>query len=214
MHHNNNYGRQSLSPAISQNITMQYSTFFPSGAAVTGLFNCRCPTAVSRFIISVIFDTFQCKPRWTWPHIGVKVFKTALPPQAHRNSASTIVFICAALFISAAFQHSLPNSVLAQVTKLVFRVHRGHNFALKAATRLCNAVQHVVHACCQIVPAITLKMGLIMPANTPTCQYQHPMTAASRINFFAPFVGSNNVLNAVVHNHKYTAKPMVLQWGV
>lgn len=195
MHHNNNYGRQSLSPAISQNITMQYSTFFPSWAAIVGLRNCVRPSAVIRCVIPIIFDAFQRKPRWTWPHIGVKVFKTALPLKAHSNPARTVVLERLTFFVAAAFKHSLPNFVFTQMTGLVFRIHRGHNFALKAAARLCGSVKHVMHNRFRFFSAIAQKIGFRMPANALTDKHQKPIPASCRINFAPPFVRGNDAFN-------------------
>lgn len=136
MHHNNNYGRQSLSPAISQNITMQYSTFFPSWAAIVGLRNCVRPSAVIRCVILFVIAAINAQTRWRVSHIGKKVFKAVAPPRAHNNSSRSVPFVSVAVGVMAAIFHSLPYRVNPRPLHAMRGVAFNQNLAVPAPTGL------------------------------------------------------------------------------
>jgi hypothetical protein len=58
---------------------------------ITNLFSGGCPSAIGRFVISVIVDPIdRMLFRWWFAHIGKKGFKTAAPSVAHLDSTASV----------------------------------------------------------------------------------------------------------------------------
>ncbi len=58
---------------------------------VSGLHSWQIPSAITRFIIAIVVNSIdRMQLRWTRPHVGVEVLKTAAPSVAHGNAASPI----------------------------------------------------------------------------------------------------------------------------
>ncbi len=90
-----------LNKSSSYRIMKLWHTAFSS---ITSLFFACCPPAISRFIISIIVNTFQSITEWTRAYIFVELAKRFQPIFANSNSPTAIPFIspiigiCTSLF--------------------------------------------------------------------------------------------------------------------
>lgn len=82
----------------------------PRCSAVIGLFFSSGPTAVARFVVSVIVNSFQSQSARLCSHIGKKKDKR-VPPIANRNAPTSVSFKPRNIWVSATRQHCSPNCV-------------------------------------------------------------------------------------------------------
>jgi hypothetical protein len=81
------------------------------------LFAFRGPTTVARLVIPVVVDAINGKPWRTWPHVFQKLLEVFRPFAAHRNAASPIPLVGAAVFVEAPALYASPNAVLVRMRK-------------------------------------------------------------------------------------------------
>ena len=73
------------------------------------------PSAIPRFVVSVIVDAVQGCALWSWPHVVAKCLKRRAPSVAHHNATTTIVAVLRVLFSVAAISHSFPASKFRRI---------------------------------------------------------------------------------------------------
>lgn len=78
--------------------------------AITCLLGVRCPTAITRFVVTIIVDAVKCGSCWAFTHINKKILKFH-PPIAHLNTPSAIPFKAARVYTGAPRNHTLPSFV-------------------------------------------------------------------------------------------------------
>lgn len=73
---------------------------------IVGLFNDWSPLAISRLVVSVVVDSFQCVPLRTISHVGVELFKRISPLLAHCYPTIRIVTTLVGSGATSRFRHT------------------------------------------------------------------------------------------------------------
>lgn len=127
-------------------------------------FSC-CPAAITRLVMPIVIDSFNCKiSTRTRTHIAQKCFKAIIPSLTNCNSPATIIRKILVLRIKTALPHLLPN--------VVFR-------SFRSSVSIPN---------CVAIAATTLKFGQMRFLNTflgATLTLAHPATMAARLVWHA-----------------------------
>ncbi len=92
------------------------------------------PTAVARFVIAVVFDSFQrVFDAWTLSHVCIKVFKR-IPPLANTNASAPVIVKCSSISVVAPHPHPLPNFIFWKRTHAMTQKPLVLSFFQKAST--------------------------------------------------------------------------------
>lgn len=79
------------------------------------LFSWRSPSAIGRFVVSIIVDSIELVAVRTWTHVGVE-FVEVFPAPANFNFSSTVAFIGWVGWIKAALFHRFPRMIGGAIT--------------------------------------------------------------------------------------------------
>lgn len=102
---------------------------------VFALFLLCCPSAVARFVVSVVVYTIKRMiERWTFAHIREKIIK-GIPSLANGYSSTAIVFPRTKARVATARPHSNPSAMLRALRFLMGRFVSQSDFTLLATTR-------------------------------------------------------------------------------
>lgn len=75
---------------------------------VSGLFFLRCPFAIFRAVIMIVFDAFETFSNWSFSHVIDKVFKLYTPSWAYGNSTATVSIVVFCRRLITTFNHRSP----------------------------------------------------------------------------------------------------------
>ncbi len=125
-------------------------------ATVVGLFFSCCPSAVRRFVITVIVDTVKGMARArAWANICIKRDEGFTPSLAHGNSSASISRVDNPSRIFATLFHRLPSVVFGCAIHSMRSVCRAIDFGFVAATRHSATISKQGSLYCFLRAAIT-----------------------------------------------------------
>jgi hypothetical protein len=112
--------------------------------SISSLFFARGPTAIFRFIITIVVNAFQsvfgC---WPFPHVLQKILKRMPPTPANANSSSAIKRKGVIFRIVATSNGLTPGSVFWSLRSPVCRQACARDFSMQAAATLCPTIKEL-----------------------------------------------------------------------
>ena len=85
--------------------------YYKATATISCLFHACRPSAILRFIVSVVVNSIKCLVLWSRSHICQKIFKGIYPAFANSNPAPAIKRPCWNIWTIATAFHGLPDSI-------------------------------------------------------------------------------------------------------
>lgn len=125
-------------PPFHRGDSTEADTVLSRHARVLDLFHTSRPPHVTGRVVMLVIDAIQCElPRWSSAHVGQERAEIMPPPLTHLNASPAIVPILRVLWIVAALNHRLPQSVLWTFT------HPMSFEPSDASTGMCASSQQV-----------------------------------------------------------------------
>ena len=130
---------------------------------VSGLFRPCSPFAISGFIIAIVINALNAvRRRWSWSHIGQKVFKPA-PSFTDLNSTTPVVFIARVSITSASGVKKTPNAMFWSACQFVGDGTKLLLFPLQASATFCISKAKPFSWINLLVPAFAKTKPLCSP---------------------------------------------------
>lgn len=167
---------QRLRPSVERQITVV--------PFVRGLFQIGGPSAVSRFVIAVVVDSFDAVlTRRHWSHVGQESGKVIPPPIANLNPSATVVRVSAERWRVAALNGSSPDAIFGRVASTVRGVELAVNLAAPAAAarRLLGSQRGCRHADLYAAVACAFPLGLLADSRTRSGHQQSTKALSKKI---------------------------------
>ena len=130
-------GQIEVTCQVFQRASKSAEGVFLRSALVVSLFLARCPSAIGRFVISVIVDSVnRMLSRGPESHIGMEVFEGIKPALTDCDSSSAVDAIAMIVQPRASVDHIGPDTVFRRFTHLVCGFC-GQHFSFDASARVC-----------------------------------------------------------------------------
>ena len=104
------WGNLDFPGPLVQSLRFTIERQFSIRACVISLLKGACPTAVVRFVISVVVFSIQTLSGRRFSHVGVKVFE-GQPSFTHNDSSTSVIFRLPNVRIMASSHHRFPQIV-------------------------------------------------------------------------------------------------------
>lgn len=125
----------------------------PTG--IVGLLNIIRPSAIIRRVRPITIDTFnRVFRRWSRPHVGIEVFKGVLPPVAHDDTSTAVMFVYPGFGVVAPRLDTDPNIVFWSVRHSVCGAVSLNAFRRQAATAFRVATGQIINLGSRCVTAV------------------------------------------------------------
>ena len=113
----------------------------PSPTIMSLLKSC-CPLTITRFVIAIVVNTFECQSRWAWSHFIQKRCNVIFPFFTHRNSTSTIILELFSPRIETSFPSMPPRKIFPIVAArcaAMLKIAISYLFSMETAAALSHA---------------------------------------------------------------------------
>lgn len=128
-----------------------------SFSTASGLLLPCSPSAVARFVVSVVVDSVKSFILWAFTHSMEKRFKL-MPRRAYLYPAPSIVSILLMLCVLTAGQHTAPNVVFGSFAPAVSDKYRSHSVFEETAAAICGPRLNMGFSGSNDTPAIATEL--------------------------------------------------------